>query len=636
MFKITDTVDGGGARLLYLSSTQARIVATSTQSMNRMLDELLEGSRPQLVINLLTSHGFRDFTMCQDRWAQPRMSFAPGVVYAHPPFVSAADEQDAESRIDLFMSEVLIPLAERTSAVVICTALTKMCVLSAAFTRMVAAQSAKWAGRPPFTVLSMADNFHDLYHNRAGWGAKPSAHWRVVREASRTWKQRDAQSMKAVSLSGKYPCNYEYFNDLDPHAAIYLLVDPFTRHDDRFYNEDVTFYNFAGEDREAFGLLISSLVRHLSQLLPSLALKTGASKLSDQKVGKGNVKDAAALNVAMDMVQCDVPVLFLDVRKRPAPPQLADASPASRQLLIDFAQRSLQAGGRALAEHAPRLCDTFDTCALSYLHDALMGDGSPLTAETLIGDDDEFPPLHEAIRRKSGGEAAKSASAPQLPPRASKQQISQAADTFVDWLLEEANEMLGMDKARCKQAHERMRLRWVRLPPALQSQLERGESLRPARDVTESVSDQQAFFDVLSQPAKYGGVCTVEKSTFNWCDGCDVVEFNSAEDADQFGGIVLLRSNGPLWVTRRNTRLDPHATSCAQCQHASKATCSVTLSTSSITSARMAITTAHCHRTTVPRWTTPRTFITNTSRSRVPHSCMRAGARSTAMLCASC
>jgi len=45
-----------------------------------------------------------------------------GMVRGRSPFLSAEDEESARVRIDRFMLEVLIPLAERTNAIVVCEA----------------------------------------------------------------------------------------------------------------------------------------------------------------------------------------------------------------------------------------------------------------------------------------------------------------------------------------------------------------------------------------------------------------------------------------------------------------------------------------------------------------------------------
>ena len=115
---------------------------------------------------LLRSPGFGDFTraVSADRIAKGQVDgWAAGVQWGRPPFMSPAEERQAESRLDLFMSECLIPLAAETNAVVICGAIPARCILSASFTRMLTIAKAKWGGRPPFSVLSCTNDMGSLY-----------------------------------------------------------------------------------------------------------------------------------------------------------------------------------------------------------------------------------------------------------------------------------------------------------------------------------------------------------------------------------------------------------------------------------------------------------------------------------------
>ena len=85
----------------------------------------------------------------------------------------------AEQRLDHFMSEVLLPLAAQTRAVVLCSATPDQCALSASFTRMYVAQRRRWGAKPPFTVISLSSATWDLYRTLAPVFAAPS-----VRRAS--------------------------------------------------------------------------------------------------------------------------------------------------------------------------------------------------------------------------------------------------------------------------------------------------------------------------------------------------------------------------------------------------------------------------------------------------------------------
>lgn len=63
-----------------------------------------------------------------------------GIVDGRAAFADLAGERRAEERLDRFMSEVLIPLAAQTNAIVFCNACPNVCILSASLTRMYAVQ----------------------------------------------------------------------------------------------------------------------------------------------------------------------------------------------------------------------------------------------------------------------------------------------------------------------------------------------------------------------------------------------------------------------------------------------------------------------------------------------------------------
>lgn len=75
------------------------------------------------------------------------------------------------------MSEVIIPLAAQTNAIVICSAVKTFCALTSSFTRALALASAKWTKGVPFTVLSMSDCVPVFYLN-----PNASSVWREVTE----------------------------------------------------------------------------------------------------------------------------------------------------------------------------------------------------------------------------------------------------------------------------------------------------------------------------------------------------------------------------------------------------------------------------------------------------------------------
>ena len=145
MFNMIEPIDGGKKRLLFLSNSQASLLASDEAHLAKLLDALNVG-KPQLVINLLTSGGFRGHTTrYADEKTLQKLSHSDmaGIKYNQPAFLTREegrlDERKAVERIDNFMAQVLIPLAVQTSAIVLCSADAHECILAASFTRMYAA-----------------------------------------------------------------------------------------------------------------------------------------------------------------------------------------------------------------------------------------------------------------------------------------------------------------------------------------------------------------------------------------------------------------------------------------------------------------------------------------------------------------
>jgi hypothetical protein len=144
----------------------------------------------------------------------------------------------------MFMTNVLIPLAAQTQAVVLCDAVPSESVLSASFLRMYAVLKAKWSGPTPFTVLlsfrsvfssrrfltlefivhqvlSLTNAIHNFYLN-----PDEDAHWKQIRRTSRAWRQRDAKLFELFGPSSDDPeRNMEQQYDLDMNASIIILTD---------------------------------------------------------------------------------------------------------------------------------------------------------------------------------------------------------------------------------------------------------------------------------------------------------------------------------------------------------------------------------------------------------------------------
>lgn len=149
--EIESTTAGGQPRkLLFLTNQQAEFIASSTGSIQKMIDAL-EMPKPKLIINMLTSQGFRPFTKAFDKLSQA--STDAGVVHGRAPFCSYEEEKQSCELIDRFMSDVIIPLAAQTNAIIICSGTDCNCILGSSLTRIYGAVRAQWGQKAPFTSI---------------------------------------------------------------------------------------------------------------------------------------------------------------------------------------------------------------------------------------------------------------------------------------------------------------------------------------------------------------------------------------------------------------------------------------------------------------------------------------------------
>ena len=261
MFQMTEELNGvgehtGRKRLLFLTNSQAELIASSEASMQKMLDAL-EIPRPKLVINLIASAGHSDYAT-KAMGAEIRRRADAGILRDKGSFASAEEERKALAKLDHFMASVILPLAAQTNAIIFCNACAADCMLAASLTRMLAVHRSTWGKEPPFTIVSATCALAKMYRN-----PDMTATWRSVRRASRAWRQRDTAILEAT---------WAYYNndvptsmvDLDPNAMIYLIVDSIGKRGNI-------------RDRGAFLKLRNELLRYLATSLPSLTIKTGHS-----------------------------------------------------------------------------------------------------------------------------------------------------------------------------------------------------------------------------------------------------------------------------------------------------------------------------------------------------------------------
>ena len=343
MYRMVEDIDivSKKKKVVFLRNNQAQhLVDDSINEDGKGIELLMKAlelrHQPEMVINLLGSCGFPEWYRQNGArgggaYGKPsNILFGnPGTVKDMPPFDSAQSSREVEARIDTFMSEVLIPRAEETHALVITEALNGDCILSMSFNRMCEMRSAKWTNGCPFTTIACTGLTNMLYMN-----PNKKAIWREIRLQSKSWKQADEeltkvykdkefvtleaglQADKKAKAAGQeppaqegdvevprgpdgirkgvvapimpdlsVPC-YPDLADLDPNAQIYLVVGAVTK--TKYTEAGVTKFKSTPCDKGPFNALRNEIVRYFAKQLPSIAIKTGFStrcKL-DQVAGK--------------------------------------------------------------------------------------------------------------------------------------------------------------------------------------------------------------------------------------------------------------------------------------------------------------------------------------------------------------
>ena len=254
---------------------------------------------------------------------------------------------------------------------------------------MVAVQRASFGATLPFSVLAFTDEIHCFYAK-----TDPNCHWRAVRRQSRAWAKRDQKLVEHYCTPERMKGCHRY--DLSADAPLVIITDGIDAKQDKPHV------------RGPATRLLTALIRHLNVVmgLPSIAFRTGWG-------AAGSLKDESAPSMlrALDALNSNCPVIFLDVRQREV------CTLAVRQEIID----------KAKADYM-KLCDklveagTFDwlnVCAVAWFHDVLFGDGDPSTTGNQAGstmDAGSPTAIHEALRlrrlreRQGSTEALQSAS----------------------------------------------------------------------------------------------------------------------------------------------------------------------------------------------------------------------------------
>ena len=264
-----------------------------------MVDAFLTDKQPRLVINLLPS-------MIRS-WMRVRP--LPG---------DPDGEREGIAALDRFMAEHIIPLAQKTHAIILCSATQPFCVLSESLSRMVKLVRARWGANLPFTIISCTGHVPLLYKNKSA-----DSTWMALRKLSKVWQERERKGLFERNETQLDPSEKQpHEMDLDPNGTNFIMIDP-------DISEGKTSY-------EACNRLVTEIARELTAERPSIAIKTGKSRAT--RFGT----DASGIEAALSNMEVGTPVLLLDLTKRPVmparPPSLSQNQVTETNLALDLAK----------------------------------------------------------------------------------------------------------------------------------------------------------------------------------------------------------------------------------------------------------------------------------------------------------
>ena len=270
--EVHDSKTGSNRKLLFVSSKQADLISRDPSAIDKMLRIFLDTQQPGLVINLLPS-----MIRC---WMLVR-----------PLFGDPDGEREGVAALDRFMAEHIIPLAEKTHAIILCSAVQPFCVLSESLSRMVKLVRARWGSKLPFTIISFSAHVAHLYINQS-----KDATWKTIRDLSNVWKGREKKELKEKIEEQKIKNGGNSDMDLDPNGSNFIMVDS----------------TGASTAYDSYNRLVTEIARKLAAELPSIAIKTGKSKVTTTLAET----DASGIEVALSNMEAGTPVLLLDLTKR--------------------------------------------------------------------------------------------------------------------------------------------------------------------------------------------------------------------------------------------------------------------------------------------------------------------------------
>ena len=227
MYKMVELINDGKAlkKMLYLTSFQAKMLATTKGSTQKLLDAFEVYGKPKLVIDLIISSGITSFN-------EPADNRSPCFRSDIEPFLDRAGRTKAVKRLTEFFVEILLPLIVRANAIVVCDAGDGNCMLSEALGKAIAIERGKWKGALPFTIISKFNWIQMLYFRTQRFFNEEKAetqYWEKLMKKSTSWQPRHDAIKKFMESdrSKTFDDNTTLANtyDLNSNLPNYIIVE---------------------------------------------------------------------------------------------------------------------------------------------------------------------------------------------------------------------------------------------------------------------------------------------------------------------------------------------------------------------------------------------------------------------------
>ena len=219
----------------------------------------------------------------------------------------------------------------------------------------------------PFTILcTTAKMFHLYVSEENQKDGDPKPFWHSLRKASSTWSKRDRVLRETIQKIKRKPkINF----DVHAVARNFLFVDSLGVAGQEEAGHD---NNYRLETYDPYNILMRNLIKHMWKTVPVFAIKTGGGdRVRIQRLGNGT--EASTLQSSLDLLNAQIPVMWVDVRRRSftKPAEYRKGTVQNIDMDIDEVVQEAKEGftedtDMIMWGQEKQIADTFDACAIAY------------------------------------------------------------------------------------------------------------------------------------------------------------------------------------------------------------------------------------------------------------------------------